>query len=165
MRIGDARGDWPDELRSILWAYRTSHKTAMGETLFKLAFDLEATIPVEVNLPILKRLEPSLEGQITEHLNLLEEVREQASLKAASYQDRIAKYFNSKGKPWRFKNRDLVLRRVEATGRYLGKLRPAWEGLFKVIWRIKDGAYSLRDTSGRPLSRPWNVDNLKIYYK
>ncbi|XP_022875765.1 uncharacterized protein K02A2.6-like [Olea europaea var. sylvestris] len=74
-RIGNARGDWPDEFSSILWAYKTSHKTAIGETPFMLAFDLEATIPIEVSLPTLRRVEPGMEDQTTEHLDLLEEVR------------------------------------------------------------------------------------------
>ncbi|XP_022851304.1 uncharacterized protein LOC111373062 [Olea europaea var. sylvestris] len=75
-RIGNARGDWPDELPSILWAYRTSHKTATGETPFMLAFGLEATIPIEVSLPTLRRVQPGMEDRTTKHFDLLEEVRE-----------------------------------------------------------------------------------------
>ncbi|XP_022841838.1 uncharacterized protein LOC111365514 [Olea europaea var. sylvestris] len=122
IRIGNARGDWPDELPSILWVYRTSHKTATGETPFMLAFGLEATIPVEVSLPTLRRVEPSMEDQTTEHLDLLEEVREQASLRAASYQNKIAKYFNTKVKSREFRSGDLVLRRAEVVGHPPGKL-------------------------------------------
>ncbi|XP_022860948.1 uncharacterized protein LOC111381405 [Olea europaea var. sylvestris] len=64
-RIGDTKGDWPDMLPSILWAYRTSHKTATGETPFMLAFGLEAIIPIEVNLPTLRKLETNKEMQTT----------------------------------------------------------------------------------------------------
>ncbi|XP_022880883.1 uncharacterized protein K02A2.6-like [Olea europaea var. sylvestris] len=136
-RIENARGDWPDELPSILWAYRTSHKTATGETPFMLAFGLEVTIPIEVSLPTLRRVEPGMEDRTTEHLDLLEEVREQASLRAASYQNRMAKYFNTKVRSREFKSGDLVLRRAEAAGHPPSKLGPVWEGPFEVIRRIK----------------------------
>ncbi|XP_022880395.1 uncharacterized protein LOC111397623 [Olea europaea var. sylvestris] len=82
-RIGDAKNNLPDELPSILWAYKISHKTATGETPFMLAFGLEATIPI--NLATIKKFETNVEEQTTEHLDLLEEVREQASLRTANY--------------------------------------------------------------------------------
>ncbi|XP_022871305.1 uncharacterized protein LOC111390490 [Olea europaea var. sylvestris] len=153
-RIGDAKGDWPDMLPSILWAYRTSHKSATGETPFMLAFGLEATIPIEVSLPTIRKLETNKETQTTEHLDLLEEVREQASLRTASYQNRTAKHFNKKVKNRRFRASDLVLRKAEAAGHQPGKLGPTWEGPYEVIRKLKGGAYSLRDTSGNPLPRP-----------
>ncbi|XP_022850056.1 uncharacterized protein LOC111372112 [Olea europaea var. sylvestris] len=164
-RIGDAKGDWPDMLPSILWAYRTSHKTATGETPFMLAFGLEATIPIEVSLPTIRKLETNKETQTAEHLDLLEEVREQASLRTASYQNRTAKHFNKKVKNRRFRAGDLVLRKAEAATHQPGKLGPTWEGPYEVIRKLKGGAYSLRDTSGNLLPRPWNANNLKIYYK
>ncbi|XP_022869497.1 uncharacterized protein K02A2.6-like [Olea europaea var. sylvestris] len=161
----DAKGDRPDKLPSILWAYRTSHKIATGEAPFMPAFGLEATIPIEVNLSTIRNLEINRERQTTEHLDLLEEVREQASLKAANYHNRTTKHFNNKAQTRRFRAGDLVLRKTEAAGHIPGKLGPAWEGPFEVIRKLKGGAYSLRDTSGKPLQRLWNVDNLKIYYK
>ncbi|XP_022876874.1 uncharacterized protein LOC111395089 [Olea europaea var. sylvestris] len=84
-RIGYARGYWSDELPSKLWTYRTSHRTATKETPFMLAFGIEATIPVEVRLPSQRRLEPEDVGRTTEHLDLLEEVCDQAALRMTSY--------------------------------------------------------------------------------
>ncbi|XP_022883892.1 uncharacterized protein LOC111400737 [Olea europaea var. sylvestris] len=68
----------------------TSHRTATGETPFMLAFGIEATIPVEVRLPSQRRLDPEDAWRTTEHLDLLEEVRDQATLRMASYQDKTA---------------------------------------------------------------------------
>ena len=45
-----ANGVWPDELPRVLWAYRTTVRTPMGETPFKLAYGSEAVMPVEVHL-------------------------------------------------------------------------------------------------------------------
>ncbi|XP_022872734.1 uncharacterized protein LOC111391716 [Olea europaea var. sylvestris] len=164
-RLGDAKGSWSEELPSILWTYRTSHKTTTGETPFMLAFGIEATIPVEISLPSPRRMMPDSLEHTTEHLDLLEEVREQAALRVASYQSRVARHFNSRVRSWRFRAGDLVLRKAEAAGHALGKLGPIWEGPFEVIRQIRRGSYSLNDASGRPLPRPWNADNLKIYYK
>ncbi|XP_022851921.1 uncharacterized protein LOC111373597 [Olea europaea var. sylvestris] len=163
-RIGDAKGDWPDVLPSILWAYRTSHKTATGEMPFVLAFGLEATIPIEVSLPTIRKLKTNRETQTIEHLDLFEEVREQASLRTASYQNRTAKHFNNKFQTRRFRDGDLVLRKAEAAGHQPRKLGPTWEGPNEVIRKLKGRTYSLRDTLGKPLPRSWNANNLKIYY-
>lgn len=67
----------------------------------------------------------------TEHLDLLEEVREQASLKVASYHNKTTRYFNSKVKPMRFRVGNLVLRRSEADGHLPGKLGNHWKALSK----------------------------------
>ena len=47
-RLEGAKGIWPDELPGVLWAYRTTVRTPTGETPFKLAYGIEAVIPVEV---------------------------------------------------------------------------------------------------------------------
>lgn len=116
--------------------------------------------------PSLQRMiEPYIEGQTTKHLDLLEEVREQASIRAASYQNRTAKHFNSRVRTRRFRVGDLVLRKAAAAGHPPGKLGTAWEGPYEVIRKVREGAYSLRDTFWKSLPKPWNTSNLKIYYK
>ena len=49
-RLEGAKGIWPDELPSILWAYRTTARTPTGETSFRLAYGSDAVIPTEVGL-------------------------------------------------------------------------------------------------------------------
>ena len=50
IRLEGAKGLWPEELSSILWAYRTTTRTPTGETPFRLTYGSEAVIPVEVGL-------------------------------------------------------------------------------------------------------------------
>ena len=50
-----AKGAWPKELPSILWAYRTTTRTLTGETPFNLTYGIEAVILVEVGLISLRR--------------------------------------------------------------------------------------------------------------
>ena len=45
-----------------------------------------------------------------------------------------------------------------------GKLAQAWEGPYRVTIITGTGPYYLEDFDERPLSRPWNVHNLKKFY-
>ena len=49
-QLEGAKGIWPEELPSVLWAYRTTTRTLTGETLFRLTYGSEAVISVEVGL-------------------------------------------------------------------------------------------------------------------
>ena len=49
-RLEGAKGIWPDELPSVLWAYRTTARTLTGETPFRLAYGTDAVILAEVGL-------------------------------------------------------------------------------------------------------------------
>ena len=49
-RLEGAKGIWPEELPSILWAYRTTVRAPTGETSFRLMYGSEAVIPAEVGL-------------------------------------------------------------------------------------------------------------------
>lgn len=50
-RLGRAKGDWVEELPNVLWAYRTTPRTATGETPFSLVYGSEAVIPAENGMP------------------------------------------------------------------------------------------------------------------
>ena len=41
---------WPEELSSILWAYRIMARTPTGKTPFRLTYRSEEVIPTEVGL-------------------------------------------------------------------------------------------------------------------
>ena len=49
-RLEGAKGVWLDELPGVLWAYRITVRTPIGETPFKLAYGSEAVIPAEVHV-------------------------------------------------------------------------------------------------------------------
>ena len=46
-QLKKAKGLWADDLPGVLWAYRTTARTSVGETPFSLAYGTEAVIPVE----------------------------------------------------------------------------------------------------------------------
>ena len=49
-RLEGENGVWLEELQNVLWAYMTTIRVLIGETLFRLTFGIEAVIPVEVGL-------------------------------------------------------------------------------------------------------------------
>ena len=49
-RLEGAKGIWPNELPSVLWAYRTTARTPTGETPFQLTYEADAVILVEIGL-------------------------------------------------------------------------------------------------------------------
>ena len=52
--VNENRTDWDTKLHSALWAYRTSYKTSIQSTPFRLAFGLEAVMPMEFQVPSLR---------------------------------------------------------------------------------------------------------------
>ncbi|XP_077242693.1 uncharacterized protein LOC143883228 [Tasmannia lanceolata] len=100
-RAENARGLWAKELPNHLWAYRTTPRTATGESPFNLAFGVDAVIPVEIGVHS-PRLEAYNEKANPNHLrsslDLVEETRERARVRMAAYQHRVARYYNSRMK-------------------------------------------------------------------
>ena len=114
-RLVGAKGAWPEELPSVLWAYKTTARTPIGETPFNLMYGTEAVIPVEVGLISLRREffdEQSNDDQLKLNLDCLDEVRDQAPQRMAKYQQKMAEYYNQSVKLKRFNIGDLILRKV-----------------------------------------------------
>ena len=61
---------------------------------------------------------------------------------------------------------DLVLRKIVGAAKdpSWGKLGSNWEGPFRITSVVGIGAYYLEDSNEKAVSRPWNVNNLKMYY-
>uniref|UniRef100_A0A2N9IZ99 Uncharacterized protein n=1 Tax=Fagus sylvatica TaxID=28930 RepID=A0A2N9IZ99_FAGSY len=168
-RLEGAKGLWPEELPSILWAYRTTVRIPTGETPFRMTFGSEAVVPVEIGLTSFRTL--AYDGQKNEeqlrlNLDLIDEVRETAEARMKRYQEKMARHYNSKVKPRQLSIGDLVLRKVTLATRNPseGKLGPNWEGPYKVIEVRRPGTYHLEDMNGRRLSHPWNAEHLRRYY-
>ena len=79
---------WPEELPSILWAYRTTARTPTKETPFRLTYESEAVIPAEVGLTSYKvhnHDESKNDEAIRLQLDLVDEVRAKVKQRLARY--------------------------------------------------------------------------------
>ena len=91
--VDDANGPWVKELPSTLWAIRTTIHSSTRDTLFNLAFKLDAVIPIEVGINLLRvaHFDPQKnKTSIRANLDLLDKVKEDVSLKAAAKQMQMA---------------------------------------------------------------------------
>ena len=84
----------------------------------------------------------------------------------ADYQKQLAKTYNQKVQHREFSVGDLILRKVvENTKDPMdGKLKPNWEGPYKIMKLARKGAYHLKVHEAKQVSRPWNSNNLRKYY-
>ncbi|KAL2250053.1 UNVERIFIED_CONTAM: hypothetical protein Sindi_2479000 [Sesamum indicum] len=77
----ESKGSWVEELPGVLWAYRTTPRTATGETPFFLVYGTEAIIPAEIeeeSQRIVMYDPKSNQNELNSDLTLIEEKRDAA---------------------------------------------------------------------------------------
>ena len=169
-KLEDLKGKWVEYLPEVLWAYRTTCKSATQETPFALAFGTEAVASVEVGLK-----SPRIELASVEHndkalrlnLDLLDEKRKRVLKCTEDYQRKTARYYNQKVKPKSYKHGDLVSKKLLPARKNPahGKLGPNWEGPYIVSRVVKPGNYELQTEEGKVLHHAWNAEHLKRFYQ
>ena len=84
----------------------------------------------------------------------------------AYYQYKLKQGYDAKVKLRPLVPGDLVLRKVLSTAKnpVWRKLRPNWEGPYRITSVAGIGAYFLEDLDVHVIPCPWNVNNLKMYY-
>ena len=166
-KIEGAKGKWPLYLDEILWAYRAIPRTATNRSPYELAFGMEAVTPIELLVPSPRvachELTANREGKLLA-LDSVDELREEARLRMTEYQRKVKKAFDKRVAPRHFQRGDLVLRKVEATGKKVDKLDPAWEGPFEVVRGFEGRAYQLATMERVAIPRSWNAEHLRRFY-
>ncbi|KAJ4793841.1 Pol-polyprotein [Rhynchospora pubera] len=166
-KIEGSKNSWPEYLDEILWAYRTTPRSSTGRSPFSMIYGMEAVTPMEAVHPTLRTKSYTWEKNGTrreEDLETIYELREEARVKMEEYQRRMRRGFDKKVAPKHFQPGDWVLRKIEATGKQVGKLDPAWEGPFEIIKSIEGRAYHLRDMRGKRIPNAWNAAHLRKFY-
>ena len=88
-RLDDVKGLWVEELPSTLWTIKTTTLPRTRDTPFNLAFGSDAIISIEIRINFLRvpHFDPEQnESNLLVNLDLLEEIREDASVKAIARQ-------------------------------------------------------------------------------
>ena len=169
-KLEDLKGKWVEYLPEVLWAYRTTQKSATWETPFALAFGTEAVAPVEVGIK-----SPRIELASEEHndealrlnLDLLDEKREQVLRCIEDYQRKTTRYYNQKVKPRSYMPGDLDLKKLLPARKNSthGKLGPNLEGPYIISQVVRPCNYELQTEEGKILQHTWNVEHLKRFYQ
>ena len=97
------------------------------------------------------------------NLDLLDEVREEARIKAEALKRRVEYKYNSKLRPRQFQVADLVMRKAHPY-QLENKLSPKWTGPFRVTEALGNGEYKFETLEGGTISRTWIRANLKFYF-
>ncbi|KAL2248677.1 UNVERIFIED_CONTAM: Ribonuclease HI [Sesamum indicum] len=150
------KGSWVDELPGVLWAYRTTPRTATGETPFCLVYGTEAIIPVEIGEESQRIMQYDPETNQDERsfdLTIIEEKREVAYARILHHKGLMMKSHDRKIRPRQLQVGDLVLKKVEAS-KHVGKLEPPWEGPYK-------GDSILEPVKGHQLRRDRTMEPVK----
>ena len=165
-RLDKAKGTWAEEVPRIVWAYHTTPQSTATETPFNLVYGSDAMIPVEIqeNSPCFHNfvVEESNEERKV-NLDLLDEVREKARIKAEAFRRRVEYKYSSKLRPRQFQVADLVMRKAHPY-QLENKLSPKWTGPFIITEALGNGAYRLKTLEGGAIPRTWNATNLKFYF-
>ena len=114
----DTYKDWHEKLYFALHAYRTAIRTSKGPTPFSLVYEMEAVLPIEVEIPSLRVL---MEAKLEEaewvqakydQLNLIEEKRLKTLCHGQLYQKQMIRAHDKKVRPRQFREEDLVLKKI-----------------------------------------------------
>nr|GEU58795.1 reverse transcriptase domain-containing protein [Tanacetum cinerariifolium] len=115
----DARSkNWIKEVSHVLWTHRTMIKSSNEDTLFSLTYGMEAVIPAKIGMPTLRIMEVDMvqnDEPLEINLDLLEERKEQASIREAKRKVKMKRYYNSKVRNTSFKPGDLVYHSNDAS--------------------------------------------------
>eukprot|EP00253_Pinus_taeda_P008535 PITA_08535 len=136
------------------------NKDAINFTPFQLVYGLEATLPIECEIPSLKLAVEFLPDTtpVEEHLLYLErldETRRLASLAIEAQKKRVKTHFDNTVHPRSFIEGDLVLLYDQANDKLgAGKFEPMWHRPYIVKRVLQKGAYELIDYEGNPLDKP-----------
>ncbi|XP_016164665.1 uncharacterized protein LOC107607204 [Arachis ipaensis] len=165
-KLDDAKGLWADLIPEVLWGYNTTPQSSTKETPFRLVYGSKAMIPLEIS-------QSSIRTQLVDHnesrrteLDIIEEVRDIATLRQRAAQQTIARHYNKSVRSRTFNKGDLVVRKTELARRppSHGKLAANWEGPYRVTQVLGNGAYKLETLTGTVLPNTWNVASLKKFY-
>nr|GEV01856.1 reverse transcriptase domain-containing protein [Tanacetum cinerariifolium] len=133
--VGENYALWSDKLDDALWAFRTTYKTPIGCTPYKLVYGKSCHLPIELDHRVywaLKHVNFDLKTT-DDHLKLqLNELCDQAYENFVIYKERTKKLHDSKIKNHIFNVGDQVLLFNSHLKIFSGKLKTRWSGPFTI---------------------------------
>ena len=158
-RLDYAKRKWVEELSHVLWTYQTTPRKSTRETPFSMTYMAEVFISLETGFPTLRTssFTPSNNDRLLKKsLDLIKERRETFVVQLAYYQHKFKQGYNANVKLRPLTVGDLVLRKVLGTAKNptWGKLRPNWEGPYRITSVVEISVYHLEDLEENDVPRP-----------
>ena len=134
-----------------------------------MTYGAEVVIPIEANFLTLRTssfTSDSNDELLGKNLDLIDERREKVMVQLAYYHQKLKQGYDANVKLRPLAPGDLVLRKVVGAAKNpsWGKLGPNWKGPYRITSVAGIGAYYLEDLDEKTVPRPWNVNNLRMYY-
>ncbi|GJV14106.1 reverse transcriptase domain-containing protein [Tanacetum coccineum] len=152
--VGENRSLWSDKLDDALWAFRTTFKTLIGCTPYKLVYGKSCHLPIDLEHKAywaLKHANFDLKT-VGDHqklqLNELNELRDQAYENSLIYKEMTKKLHDSKIKNRIFNVGDRDLLFNSHLKIFSGKLKTRWSGPFTITKVFPYGTIELSQPDG-----------------
>nr|GEW99905.1 reverse transcriptase domain-containing protein [Tanacetum cinerariifolium] len=152
--VGENHASWSEKLEDALWAFRTSYKTPIGCTPYKLVYGKSCHLPIELEHKAywaLKHVNFDLKtaGDYWKlQINELNELRDQAYENSLIYKEKTKKLHDSKIKNHIFNVGDRVLLFNSRLKIFLRKLKTRWSGPFTITRVFPYGTVELSQPEG-----------------
>nr|AAT47106.1 putative polyprotein [Oryza sativa Japonica Group] len=160
---GAAKGKWPEELLSVLWALRTTPTRSTKFSPFMLLYGDEAMTPAELGANSPSVIFSGGEEGREVSLELLEGVRVEVLEHMHKYATSTSATYNKKVRPTELMPGYLVLRK-KVNPVAVGKLESKWEGPYLIKHKSRTGSFRLATLEGEEFDYSWNAASLKRFY-
>nr|GEW65483.1 reverse transcriptase domain-containing protein [Tanacetum cinerariifolium] len=152
--IGENRASWSDKLDDVLWAFRTTYKTPIGCTPYKLVYGKACHLPIELEHKAYLALKQgnfylAVVGDYQKvQLNELNELCDHAYENSLIYKEKTKRIHESKIKNCVFNVGDRVLLFNSRLKIFSGKLKTRWSGPFTITKVFPYGTVELSQANG-----------------